>query len=82
MVEQRNHFFNKFDDFQVLIEELKNQSLMAKQHFKRLEAQMVEQAQMVRVKHAKVMTEQANVRSDQAKFGVDQARTSVEEQKQ
>ena len=38
MVEQRNHFSNKFDDFQVLIEELKNQSLMAKQRFERLEA--------------------------------------------
>ena len=30
MVEQRNHFFNKFDDFQALIEELKNKSLIAK----------------------------------------------------
>ena len=37
---------------------------------------------MVRVKHAKVMTEQANVRSDQARVGVDQAKTSVEERKQ
>ena len=44
MVEQieRNNLFNKFDDFQVLIEELKKRSLVAIQHFERLEAQMVE----------------------------------------
>ena len=30
MMEQINHFFNKFDDFQALIEALKNQSLIAK----------------------------------------------------
>ena len=39
---ERNNLFNKFDDFQVLIEELKKQSLVAIQHFERLEAQMVE----------------------------------------
>ena len=39
MVEQieRNHISNTFDDFQDLIEELKNQSLMTTQHFERLE---------------------------------------------
>ena len=54
-VEQRNHFSNKFNDFQVLIEELKNRSLMAKQRFEQLEAQRVEQAK-VWVKHARVVT--------------------------
>ena len=33
MVEQRNHFSNKIHDFQALIEELKNQILIARQHF-------------------------------------------------
>ena len=33
MVEQKNKFFSKFDDFQALIEELKNKSLMAIKHF-------------------------------------------------
>ena len=59
MVEQKNNFFNKFDDFQALIEELKNKCLMAIQHFRRLEAQMVEQA--------KVMVDQGKVRSKQTK---------------
>ena len=42
-----NHFSKKFDDFQVLIEELKNQILMVIQCFERLEAQMVEQAKVM-----------------------------------
>ena len=52
MVEQSNHFSNKFDDFQALIEELNNQSLMVIQRFERLETQMVEQAK-VKTDHAK-----------------------------
>ena len=77
MVEQieRNRFSNKFDDFQVLIEGLKNQSLMAIQHFERFEAQMVEQAK-VRVKHAKVMTKQAKVMAEQAKGQGNGAKTT------
>ena len=59
MVEQRINFFNKFDDFQALIEELKNKSLMAIQHFARLEAQMVEQA--------KVKADQGKARAEQTK---------------
>ena len=74
MVEQRNHFSNKFDDFQ----ESKNQSLMAIQHFERLEAKMVEQAK-VRVKQTKVMAEHAKVIADQAKANVEQTKTIVEE---
>ena len=88
IVEQRNHFSNKFDDFQVLKEELKNQILMATQCFERLEAQMVEKAK-VKVKHAKVMAkqakvkaDQAKVRADQAKVRVDQVKVNVKEQKQ
>ena len=43
MVDQieRKHFSNTFDDFQALIEELKNQSLISSQL---LEAQMTKQA--------------------------------------
>ena len=57
MVEQINNFFNKFDDFQAMIEELKNKSWMAIQHFERLEAQMVEQAK-VKTDHGKARAEQ------------------------
>ena len=59
IVEQRNHFSNKFDDFQALIEELKSQSLIARQRFELFEAQ--------RVKQAKVRAEQAKIRFNQAK---------------
>ena len=57
MVEQINNFFNKFDDFQALIEELKNKRWMAIQHFERLEAQMVKQAK-VKADHGKARAEQ------------------------
>ena len=52
MVEQRNHFSNKFDDFWELIEKLKNQSLIAK----------------VMAKQAKVKVDQARVRAEQSKI--------------
>ena len=58
MVEQRNHFSNKFDDFQALIKELKNKSLMAIQRFEQLEAQMAK----VRAKQDKVKVDQAKAR--------------------
>ena len=70
MVEQRNHFSNKFDDFQLSIEELKDQSLMATQCLEQLEAQMVEQAKVM-VMQAKVMVMQAKVMAKQAKVKVD-----------
>ena len=46
MGEQRNPFSIKFDDFQALIDELKNKNLMTIQRFERLKAQMVEQAKV------------------------------------
>ena len=51
MVGQRNHFSNKFDDFQALITELKNQSLIAK----------------VMAKQAKVRADQAKVSVEERK---------------
>ena len=38
MVDKRNNFSNKFDDFQTIIEGLKNRSFMVIQRFERLEA--------------------------------------------
>ena len=82
MVEQRNHFSNKFDDFQALIKELKNQSLMAIQCFERLEAQMVEQAK-VRAGQAKARVEQTKtIMEKQAKAMAKQVKAIVEERKQ
>ena len=72
MVEQRNHFSNKFDDFQALIKEFKNQSLIARQRFERLEAQ--------RVKQAKFMAEQAKVKADQAKVNVEKRKQQTQSQ--
>ena len=46
MVEQGNDFSNNFDDFQALIEKLKNQSFMVINHFEWLEAQMAEQVKV------------------------------------
>ena len=74
MVEQRNSFSNKFDDFQTLIEESKNQSLMAIQRFERLEAQMVEQD--------KVWVDQTKAREEQAKAMAKQANAIVKNKKQ
>ena len=78
MVEQRNHFSNKFDDFQALIDELKNQSLIARQCLEQFEAQMVKQAKVM-AEQAKVRADQAKVKAEQAKIRVDQAKVSVEE---
>ena len=78
MVEQRNHFSNKFDDFQELIDELKNQSLISRQCFEQFEAQMVKQAKVI-AEQAKVRADQAKVKAEQAKTRVDQAKVSVEE---
>ena len=85
MVEQRNHFSNKFDDFQALIDELKNQILIARQCLEQFEAQMVEHAKVmaeqakVRADQAKVKAEQAKIKAKQAKIRVNQAKVSVEE---
>ena len=85
MVEQRNNFSNKFDDFQALIDELKNQSLIARQCLEQFEAQMVKQAKVmaeqakVKADQAKVKVEQAKIKAEQAKIRVDQAKVSVEE---
>ena len=85
-MEPRNHFSNKFDDFQALIDELKNQSLIARQCLEQFEAQlMVKQAKVmaeqakVRANQAKVKVEQANIKAEQAKMKVDQVKVNVEE---
>ena len=85
MVEQRNNFSNKFDDFQALIDELKNQSLITRQCLEQFEVQMVKQAKVmaeqakVKAYQAKVKVEQAKIKAEQAKIRVDQAKVSVEE---
>ena len=56
MVEQRKHFFNKFDDFQALIEELKNYNLIVVQRFERHGAQLAKQAK-IRADEAKARAE-------------------------
>ena len=67
MVEQRNNFSNKFEDFQALIDDLMNHRLMARQRFEQLEEQRVKQAK---------------VRVNQVKVGVGHTKAKVEEQKQ